>query len=78
MEQTYKNLEIIVINDCSSDNTGKILQCLATEDSRIVYVENKINLKLPKTLNKGIALAKGEYIARMDADDVSLPERLEK
>lgn len=78
MEQTYKNLEIICINDCSSDNTGKILQCLATEDSRIVYVENKINLKLPKTLNKGITLAKGEYIARMDADDIAFPERIEK
>lgn len=78
MEQTYQNLEIICINDCSKDNTGEILQKLAKEDSRIVYVNNEVNLKLPKTLNKGIALAKGEYIARMDADDISLPERIEK
>lgn len=78
MEQTYQNLEIICINDCSKDSTGTILRKLAKEDSRIVCVENEENLKLPKTLNKGITLAKGEYIARMDADDISLPERIEK
>lgn len=78
MEQTYQNLEIICINDCSKDGTGEILQKLATEDARIVYVENETNLKLPKTLNKGIALASGDYIARMDADDISFSERIEK
>ncbi|MDE3946029.1 glycosyltransferase family 2 protein, partial [Glaesserella parasuis] len=78
MEQTYSNLEIIVINDCSSDNTGEILKRLAEEDPRIKYIENEQNLKLPKTLNKGINLAKGDYIARMDSDDISLPVRLEK
>lgn len=78
MEQTYWNLEIICINDYSKDSTGSILQKLAKEDSRIIYVENEENLKLPKTLNKGIALAKGEYIARMDADDIALPERIER
>lgn len=78
MEQTYSNLEIIVINDCSSDNTGEILKRLAEEDPRIKYIENEQNLKLSKTLNKGINLAKGDYIARMDSDDISLPVRLEK
>lgn len=78
MRQTYRNLEIIVINDCSKDRTGIILKALADEDDRIRLVENEVNLKLPKTLNKGIALSKGEYIARMDADDISLPERIEK
>ena len=78
MEQSYRNLEIIVINDCSKDHTGEILKKLAQEDSRIVYIENEVNLKLPKTLNKGIGLAKGEYIARMDADDISLINRIEK
>ncbi|STO54143.1 glycosyl transferase [Canicola haemoglobinophilus] len=77
MEQTYNNLEIILINDCSTDNTEFILQQLALEDKRIVYIKNDHNLKLPKTLNKGIALAQGEYIARMDADDIAVPERLE-
>lgn len=78
INQTYKNLEIICINDCSKDRTGEILQKLAIEDNRIIYVENEENLKLPKTLNKGIFLAKGEYIARMDADDIALTYRIEK
>lgn len=78
MEQSYSNLEIIVINDCSNDNTANILKGLAKEDNRIKYIENDKNLKLPKTLNKAISLSTGEYIARMDADDISLPTRLEK
>ncbi|KEZ22584.1 glycosyltransferase [Glaesserella parasuis] len=78
MEQTYKNLEIIVINDCSNDSTKKILLELQKEDSRIVYIENEFNLKLPKTLNKGISISNGKYIARMDADDISFYNRIEK
>lgn len=46
IEQTYKNLEIICINDCSTDKTGEILQKLSREDSRIIYVKNEQNLKL--------------------------------
>lgn len=78
MEQTYQNLEIICINDYSKDSTGTILQKLAKEDSRIVYVENEENLKLVKTLNKALLLCKGQYVARMDADDISLSQRIEK
>lgn len=78
IHQTYDNLEIIVINDCSTDKTGSILKNLAKEDSRINYIENIENLKLPRTLNKGIGLAKGEYIARMDADDIAISNRIEK
>jgi glycosyltransferase involved in cell wall biosynthesis len=76
--QTYKNLEIIAINDCSTDSTGDLLIQLAKQDSRIKIVDNEENLKLIRTLNKGIALCGGEYIARMDADDISLPTRIEK
>lgn len=76
--QTYKNLEIIAINDCSTDSTGDLLMQLAKQDSRIKIVNNEENLKLIQTLNKGIALCEGEYIARMDADDISLPTRIEK
>lgn len=78
LNQTYSNLEIIAINDCSSDATGELLLKLAAQDSRIRVVTNETNLKLIKTLNKGVELCNGEYIARMDADDISLPTRIEK
>jgi len=76
--QTYSNLEIIAINDCSTDNTGKILKQLESEDARIKVITNDENLKLIATLNKGVALCGGKYIARMDADDIALPTRIEK
>lgn len=78
MNQTYKNLEIIITDDCSTDKTFEILQRLAKEDSRIKLYKNETNLKIVKTLNNMIFQANGKYIARMDADDVSLPERIEK
>jgi len=78
INQTYQNIEIIAINDCSTDNTRKILERYAKDDIRIKVYNNDINLKLIKTLNKGIELCNGKYIARMDADDISLPERIEK
>lgn len=76
--QTYSNIEVIAINDCSKDNTGTILHSIAKKDNRVKVIENEENLKLIRTLNKGISLCKGEYIARMDADDIALPQRLEK
>lgn len=76
LAQTYTNFELIVLNDGSTDRTEEII--LSYNDPRIRYVKNETNLKLIKTLNKGIDLAKGKYIARMDADDISLPTRLEK
>lgn len=78
LKQTYTNIEIIAIDDCSSDKTGEILSQLATTDSRIKVIKNPENLKLIRTLNKGIELCSGEYIARMDSDDIALPERIEK
>ncbi|MBK5721482.1 glycosyltransferase [Dysgonomonas sp. Marseille-P4677] len=78
LNQTYANLQIIAINDCSTDDTGKILERLAKKDTRISIVENEENLKLIRTLNKGITFCEGEFIARMDADDISLPTRIEK
>lgn len=76
--QTYKNLEILITDDSSTDNTYRILCELAKSDNRIVVFKNETNLKLPKTLNDMIARSNGKYIARMDADDISLPERIEK
>ncbi len=78
INQTYANLEILCINDGSTDETASVLEEYAQKDKRIRVVHNETNLKLIKTLNKGVDLAKGEYIARMDADDISLPDRIQK
>jgi glycosyltransferase involved in cell wall biosynthesis len=76
LTQTYTDFEFLIINDGSTDTTENII--LSYTDPRIRYVKNEQNIKLIATLNKGLKLAKGKYIARMDADDISLPERLEK
>lgn len=76
INQTYTNLEIICINDSSTDETPDVLEQFALRDTRIRVVHNETNLKLIATLNKGVQLAQGEFIARMDADDVSHPNRI--
>lgn len=76
LTQTYRDFELIILNDCSKDRTEEII--LSYEDDRIVYLKNQVNMGVAATLNRGLAAAKGEYVARMDADDISLPERFEK
>jgi glycosyltransferase involved in cell wall biosynthesis len=78
LNQTFKDFEFIVIDDCSTDGTGKIINRYAAEDPRIIFLRNESNLKISKTLNRGIDIARGKYIARMDADDWSYPDRLQK
>lgn len=74
LAQTYTDFEFIIINDGSTDDTRAIIQ--SYDDPRIVYLENETNSGICVTLNKGLDAARGRYIARMDADDISLPERL--
>lgn len=76
--QTYQNWEFIICNDCSSDETLHILEEFPKKEDRIIILNNSKNLRLAASLNKCLQVAKGKYIARMDADDESLPDRLEK
>ena len=76
LNQSYTHYEFIIINDGSTDNSETII--LSFKDERIKYIQNETNLKLIATLNLGFEQSKGKYIARMDADDVSHPQRIEK
>jgi len=79
LNQTFHDFEFIIICDNPSYSEGiAMLYSYAEKDHRIVLIENEKNLGLTKSLNKGITVAKGDFIARMDADDISLPERFEK
>ncbi|MBP9741837.1 MAG: glycosyltransferase family 2 protein [Burkholderiales bacterium] len=76
LNQSYSNFELIIIDDCSTDNSWIILEKYAHYDARIKLFKNEVNKKLPTTLNRGISLATGKYIVRMDADDIAVSERL--
>jgi len=78
LEQSFADFEFVIVDDASTDRSLEILKDCAARDSRVHVVLNERNLGLTRSLNKGITLARGELIARMDADDVSLPQRLEK
>ncbi len=78
MAQTYKKWELILINDGSLDSSLDIAKYYESLDSRIRVISDGENKKLPFRLNQLIYESKGEYIARMDADDVMHPQRLEK
>ncbi len=75
--QTFTDFEFVIVNDGSRDSTLKIIRSYASKDSRIVVV-NKKNTGLADSLNRGIHIARGQWIARLDADDLCEPGRLEK
>ncbi len=77
-EQTMSDWELILCDDCSSDETLKIALSIASTDNRIKVIKNEKNITLAPTLNKCLKLAQGKYIARMDGDDLCHPTRLEQ
>lgn len=79
INQTYRNLEIIIILDNPKNfSIEKIIMEYVNKDCRIKFIKNTNNLGLIKSLNKGLELASGNYIARMDADDISKLDRIDK
>lgn len=78
LDQTFTDFEFLVVDDGSTDGTPEILAKYARKDARIRVERNEKNLRIAASLNKGLELASAPLIARMDADDVSLPDRLEK
>jgi len=77
LNQTFKNFEFIIINDCSTDNSLKIIKEFIKKDKRIKLINNKKNFGAAGTRNKGLKIAKGKYIAILDSDDLALKKRLE-
>ena len=79
LNQTYKDFEYIIILDYPDNDVHKsVIEEYALKDDRIHFYINETNMGLTDSLNRGLSLCHGEYIARMDADDISLPDRLER
>lgn len=78
LQQSFSDFELIIFDDGSIDGTRNIIIDYAANDNRIIPIYNEKNMGLTVNLNRGIKLSRGTYIARMDADDISLPERFKK
>jgi glycosyltransferase involved in cell wall biosynthesis len=76
LNQSFSEFELLIINDGSTDGTGDLIA--SYRDGRIRCIKNKINLNLCRSLANGVSLARGDFIARMDADDIAHPARLER
>lgn len=78
LNQSYRNLELIIVNDCSNDNTLQILEKFSSNDERIIVLNNDTNLGCAQSRNKALQITKGEYIAFCDSDDVWMENKIEK
>lgn len=78
MNQTYKNWELIIINDCSKDDTWDIITRISNNESRIVLINLEENMGVARARNNGIKIAKGKYLAFLDSDDGWFETKLEK
>ena len=76
LDQTFRDFELIVVNDCSTDNSKEYIRTI--HDERIVFLDLEKNQGVTGALRAGMEKVRGEYIARLDADDDALPERLSK
>jgi len=76
LNQTYKDFELIIVDDNSTDSSGVIAQKYAKEHSNVIYTKNEKNLKLPAALNKGFSLASGEYFTWISDDNIHFPNML--
>ena len=78
VNQTYKDWELIIVNDCSTDNTISIVEEYVIKDERIHVISNDVNQKLPKSLNIGFRLAEGEYLTWTSDDNIYMPTALQQ
>ncbi|WP_051885670.1 glycosyltransferase family 2 protein [Flavobacterium hydatis] len=78
LNQTYTDFELLILNDKSTDNSLEVIKQCQQKDSRIVIIDKKINVGPANLRNEGMQIAKGDFIALMDADDIALPTRFEK
>jgi glycosyltransferase involved in cell wall biosynthesis len=78
LNQTYTDFELLILNDKSTDNSLEVIKQCQQKDSRIVIIDKKINVGPANLRNEGMQIAKGDFIALMDADDIALPNRFEK
>lgn len=78
LAQTFSDFELIAIDDGSADTSAEIVRSYMARDKRIILLRNEQNLGIARTRNRGIHVARGQFIAFMDADDYSAPERLER
>ncbi|MCP3669846.1 MAG: glycosyltransferase family 2 protein [Gammaproteobacteria bacterium] len=78
LNQSWRNIELIIIDDCSTDGTWDVMQELANHDSRVKLLRNKVNVGPYVSKNYALQIANGEWVTGHDADDFALPDRLEK